>query len=318
MTSFSLRAALRTARSAVAQERVSLRQHLQTSWRRDGASSLREALTRMMIDPGMSRWTLAAEGIFRNNEWQHHCQGVACDGTAWYITRDDASVGRVLVKFSLDFKQQLVRWDPGTSLGHHLGDPDVGRYDGAPCIFAPFEKTPRGTGRIAVLSPELKLVADSYLEGEHGGPPPTAHKAPWVAFHPGNQLIYTSLFEVTQRLEAYDPARGFRHVPEESIELDRRVTQVQGGTFNRSGHVFLAQERVAEIWGFSTLTGAFLGAVPFEMHDGGLRQEMAEGLCWAPLQVAGKRASLHFTLLDRDLVGGDDMFLKHFATGELE
>ncbi len=318
MPRLSLRAGLRAARSAAAEQRVSLRHHLQTRWRRDdGAPSLREAIARLMIDPEMHRWSLAAEGVFRNNEWHEHCQGVACDGTSWYISRDDVSVGRVLVKFSLDFKHQLARWNPATTLGEHLGDPDVGYYGGAPCVFAPFEKTARGTGRIAVLSPELELLAEGYLEGARGGPPPTGHKAPWVAFHPGNQLIYTSLFEVTQRLEAFDPARGFRHVPEESIELDRRIIQVQGGTFNRSGHLFIAQEPVAEIWGFSALTGAFLGAVPFEMKPGGLNQEMAEGLCWAPLKVAGKRAALHFTLLDRDY-GGDDLFLKHFATGELE
>jgi hypothetical protein len=318
MTALSFRAGLRAARHPATEGRVSFRNTLQAPWRRDGAPALRGSLQRLGIDPQMARWSLAGEGVFRNNEWQEHCQGVACDGAAWYISRDDLSIGRVIVKFSLDFERQLVRWDPGSSLGNHLGDIDVGRYDGAPCLYAPFEKTPRGTGRMAVLSPQLELIAEGYLKGSDGGLPPTAHKAPWAGFHPGNGLVYTSLFERTRRLEAFDPARDFRHVPEESIELDRDLTLVQGGTFNRSGHVFVAQETVPAIWGFSVLTGAFLGAVPFAMRPGGLTQEMAEGLCWAPLTVAGKRAALHFTLLDRDKLGGDDMFLKHFATGEIE
>jgi hypothetical protein len=316
MTARSLRAGLRAARSPAAEARVSLRKTLQTAWQRDGAPSLRDTLARMSIEPGIDRWKVTAEGVFRNNEWHEHCQGIACDGAAWYIARDAADLGRVIVKFSLDFKHQLARWDPGSSLGNHLGDLDVGRYAGAPCLYAPFEKTPRGLGRMAVLTPELELITAGYLQGPSGGLPPTGQKAPWVAFHPGNGLIYTSLFERTRRLEAFDPAREFRHVPEQSIEVDRDLVMVQGGTFNRSGHVFVSQEPVAAIWGFSAITGAFLGAVPFEMHRG--KREMAEGICWAPLQVAGVRAALHFTLLDRDAVSGDDLFLKHFATGDLD
>lgn len=313
---FSLRTGLRAARSPVAEGSISFMRDVQAKWWQGTARSLRESVSRMMIDPGMAAWGVANEGKFENHEWQEHCQGVACDGTAWYISRDDVDFGRKIVKFSLDFKHELARWDPRQTFGTHLGDIDVGTYKGAPCIYAPFEGD-AAKGRVAVLTPQLTLITEGYLQGAGGGAPPTGPKAPWVGFNPGNRLIYTSVFDEARRLEAYDPEHGFRHIPEESITLDRTIRGVQGGAFNRSGHVFVSQEAVAAIWGFSTFTGAHLGSVAFEMHRGGLDQEFAEGLCWMPIPCAGVRCGLHFTLLDRD-AGPDDMFLKHFSTGTID
>jgi hypothetical protein len=311
----SLRSALAAARfPSAATATLRVPRDLQATHRTNGVLRLRPMLERMLLDPQMDGWGVHATTEHANKEYSDHAQGIACDGTSWYISQDDGADDRGVYKLTLDSTQELARWRPGTSLGNHLGDIDCGIFQGQPCIYVPYEETPLGHGRVAILDRGLAFIAAHYLKAADGGPPPTGEKAPWIAFNPGNGLVYTSGYYQVQRLEAYDPAHEFRHVPEESITLDRICNEVQGGAFNSSGHVFISCAATPTVYGFSTFTGALLGAAALPLNTG--EGEVGEGLCWAPLVVSGQPCALHVGIHDWDVVE-DDLLVRHFVTGGL-
>lgn len=287
---------------------------LQATVHVDRAVSLRPMLERMLVDPGMAGWRAHALQEHANKEYSDHAQGIACDGSSWYISQDDGGDDRGVYKFTLDFRQQTARWRPARTYGDHLGDIDCGVYRGQPCIYVPYEQTPTGYGRVVVLDRQLAVVDAQYLKASDGGPPPTGGKAPWIGYNPLNGLVYTSEYYSVTRLEAYDPAKEFRHVPVESIVLEHACDQVQGGAFNASGHVFLSCAETPKIFGFSAFTGAALGTVAFPLSTG--EGEVVEGLCWAPLIVSGQQCALHLAIHDWDFIE-DDLLIRHFITGAI-
>ena len=323
---------------------VSFPNGLETTWHLGGLISVRQNLERMLFDPKIGSWAVSDEHPVSDRVWTEHCQGVACDGSFWYISHDNGGEDRGIHKFEVEdirFERERASFRPGSSLGTHLGDIDVGMYKGRECLFAAYEETPKNIGQIVVLDRDLKVEEVAYLKAEDGVcPPPTGPKAPWCAYNYGNGLLYTSSDLGIDCLHAFDPERDFRHVPSESIQLDRFIgrktlttwgsateglpdilkvdgkNSVQGAAFNLSGQVFISQALTPEILAFSTYTGALLGSIPFEMHpDLG---DVAEGLCWAPLLIDGVPCGLHFVLLDWDIgAGKDDIFLKHVATGSV-
>lgn len=311
----SLRSALAAARFAAGPGApIRLSTDLQATARQGGATRLRPMLERMLIAPGMSGWRAHALTERANQDCSDHAQGIACDGAHWYISQDDGADDRGIYKFTLDFAREVTRWRPGTSLGNHLGDIDCGVYRGKPCIYVPYEETPSGHGRVVVLDRDLGLLEAHDLKAADGGPPPTGGKGPWIAQNPHNGLVYTSEYDAVRRLEAYDPDREFRHVPGESIVLEQVCDKVQGGAFNASGHVFLSCAATPLVYGFSAFTGALLGTVPLPLSTG--EGEVGEGLCWAPLIVAGERCALHVAIHDWDVVE-DDLLIRHFVTGSI-
>lgn len=320
----TLRKTFATAAVAQAASGIAFPSDLQATWRSQGQVSLRGTLSRMLIDPKIGSWRVSSEHRLNNRDWTQHCQGVACDGSSWYVSHDDRPRQRGVYKFSIhdrNFDTPVAKWLPDSSFGNHLGAISTGIYRGQPCVFVAYEETPTGTGRIVVLDTHLHVVDAPYLQAAAGGDPPTGGKAPWCAYNPGNGLLYVSRdVEVTQ-LEAFDPTNEFRHVESDSIRLDRSLghdgNYVQGAAFNSSGHVFVSVGKEPHVFAFSAFTGALVGTIPFQMetHMG----EQAQGLCWAPIGLNGVTCGLHLVLWDWDMSvdGGrnDDIFLKHVATG---
>lgn len=267
-------------------------------------------IIRAMRSPEPSEWTKTNEGKFYNHDWTEECQGVAHDGTYWYLSSNQDGKQRVY-RFSLgnDVVSHVKLAGNGSS---HLGDIDyhAGR------IYCPME----GPVKIVVIdTPPFSGWWPAALVGESGGAPPQ-QGCPWCAVNPWNGLLYSSNFggdapgEDTLRAYSLDlAAQRFVHVPSADIVLREHVRDIQGGVFSKNGHVLLASNHTNDIRCFSVLNGQYLGRASIQKDDSSTVAEEVEGLTiWEGVSYAGVSTHVHVVLLDNDWPDKDDVYFKHY------
>ncbi len=199
---------------------------------------------------------------------------------------------------------ELVRrnrsW-PGTQ-DVHLGAPDWS--DGS--LLVP---TQRPSG--------VWVISDGRTAQEWWPDPEPVHpeRFSWIARHPGNGLLYTSVHWRPRELQALSD-RTLRRVPAADIRLARTVPgpdRVQGGAFTSDGRVLLSSSvDQGQVFGYATSDGAALQVVT------GLGFHEMEGLAVHPMTVAGQTADVH--ILDATtqywpfLRWGDSFAVRSFRT----
>lgn len=231
----------------------------------------------------------------------------------------------------------------------HFGDIDYVSHDGSGYILVPVEgdhEPCKSEPRLAVFLDDgsLTYIGSAVLSNQrHNGS--KAH-AGWIAFDPIDGLLYTSgphigrgspvrryaidLDRLTSGEVAIQPAVDLVLLADgQSIEIP---SWMQGGCFSPAGHLFIANgapgddESLGGIRAFdrdgsllvrsSNVDGPFL----YEYHSyGGLgtvTSQEPEGITYWDLDSLGGAPSisgqLHAILLNKEWVGGDEMWLKHF------
>ena len=273
--------------------------------------SLRVALDGM-TDPGVASWHEVGIAFkSENNADSHEAQGIASDGTNWYLSSNgskrvvifDAAWNRTVTVSPTSTVWDLMANDPTKSSGD-WGPGEDNPHFGALCVFdntlyVPVQG-PRGVWRI-----NLKTAAQDWL---HPSKLPTGDLFPWCAIHPVTGLLYTANFEVPKTLFAYD-RNSLQYLPQHDIPLGGApiyVDYVQGGTFTKHGRLILVRDDYPAVFCFSSLNGHCFGAKKI-----GADWSEAESVAVRSWNMSGGLASVHIFELDNDVE--DDCYLHSFA-----
>ena len=176
--------------------------------------SLRTALDGM-ADPGVGAWhELGIAFASENNMDSHEAQGMATDGTNWYLCSNgskriiiyDQHWNRLFTVSPIDTVWDAMRNDagqPSEDWGHGEENP----HFGALCVhdfvlYVPVQG-PRGVWRL-----DTKTASQTWLKPfalpKDGSPLPENDMFAWCAVHPVTGRLYTSNFRHPKTLYAYD------------------------------------------------------------------------------------------------------------------
>lgn len=301
---------------------------VETMGRFPQSGSLRAAL-RAYQDPRVYDWWKVHKRHFKDLKWTRRCQGIATDGTRWFVTSNSQffpGVYRLSRSMnSVERKVVISRSEAG-----HVGDLDV--YDDH--LYVALEEP----AQIAIFDLDLNLLrplgARSQTRDNQGRAMDgiNGHFS-WCAVDPWNEeLLYTSGndgFHRVDRLVAFHRTGGLLtptwNGKPTTIKLEVAVERVQGACFSPNGKVYVAsdgEEGKHGIYCFRVADGKFLGRIDFEIHQGVPRQEEAEGITFHPMDIFDRRTYLHFTLLDKDDLTppgtGDDVHFKSYEVRDPE
>ena len=202
-----------------------------------------------MTDPQVGQWSNVGTAFYgENTEFSEEAQGVAKDGSAWYISSNgDKSVRK------FDKGQQLGQFIvPPSARGGHVGPASY--YDG--WLYVPIEN-PTQVFKISTANfpdPQTELhpvtTADDHLS--------------WCAINPLNGRLYASQINIPQGglLYAYD-RNMLQRRPDDDIRLAPTpfaLNSMQGGVFTARGQVMLVSSEPNLVFVFSSQTGSFFGA----------------------------------------------------------
>ena len=281
---------------------------------------LRDAL-RSCRDPQVDQWT-EHKRHFKNLDWTRRCQGIATDGSRWFVS---SNFRRFPGVYRLDSSMNTIekKVEIPRSVGGHVGALDV--YDGR--VYVALEEPAQITvydldlNRIELLRTRDRMGRAIEGPGNHFS---------WCAVDPWNDdLLYTAdgFYEVS-KLVAFHKATGSLVEDERggndggtgqstTIMLEQPpVKRNQGGCFSPNGKIYLSSDgRDGEhgIYCFQRPTGKLLGRIGFEIHQfPEPENEEAEGITFCPMEVAGVRTHLHFVLLDKDVPSLDDVHFKSY------
>ncbi len=161
--------------------------------------------------------------------WTGRGQGVATDGTSWFVTQNDAAPG--VSRYSADFSTLEARAEIPRTVAGHVGAVSV----------------VGGIVSIALENPEAVITFSTDLQQksivpiarpmEQDGIPHLA----WCSVNPANGLLYTCDWNFANELVAYEPTTGSPR-PDATITLDESVHRVQGAAFTPTGQVYLAAD----------------------------------------------------------------------------
>jgi hypothetical protein len=288
------------------------------------------------------------EGNFpRNKEtfWSNQGQGIANDGTYWYITTksevfqlpincsllDDSCVTKTV---DISEIRSTLRLPSGYD---HLGDPD--QYGGY--LFVPLEgKDARLEPRVVVLWAQT-LAPITHSDVFTG---PGVLNCAWVSVDPNTGVLYTSggTIDADNGLHAHDidwgrvgvGSPGFLTHREQTFLLDQdgefiSLNTVQGGKILSDSLIYLTNSatggagpglRVFELitGGFVARAGNNYGPFDFQLTNAGSDTgDEAEGIDFLPIRPEQKIpgidwGDLHVMMIDVD-VGHDNGFIKHYS-----
>lgn len=239
--------------------------------------------------------------------WTGRGQGVATDGTSWFVTQNDKAPG--VSRYSADFLTLEARAEIPRSVAGHVGAVSI--VDGVVSIAL---ENPEA---VITFTPDLKQISIVPIERpvERDG---IAHLA-WCSVNPANGLLYTCDWNFATELAAYDPSTGSPR-PHATIRLDEAVHRVQGAAFTETGQVYLAADDRLNLreW-FRTMLGIdkareqFPGIHSFDVKSGveldymripisqwpPFREEI-EGLGVGAIDIDGVTAQVHLSYLVKD------------------
>ncbi len=268
-------------------------------------------------------------------DFAESAQGVATDGRRWFVVSNRAVVGpmrkitdpRAVLQPHRNCRRVGVYDAGGTKLGEiaptepvwaellrrnrgwpgkqdvHLGAPDWS--DGS--LLVP---TQRPSG--------VWVISDGLTRQEWWPDPEPVHpeRFSWIARHPRNGLLYTSIHWHPRELQALED-RTLRRVPAADIHLAPTTPapdRVQGGAFTGDGRVLLTSSAgQGRLFSYAVDDGGVLDVLS------GLGFHEMEGLAVHPMTVAGERADVH--ILDATtqywpfLRWGDSFAVRSFAGG---
>jgi len=282
-------------------------------------SSLRGVLAATR-PPEPESWTMAKEE-FIDADWTEECQGVTHGAGHWFFSSNGSHLASVVNRspraiYRFNGPELTGVYSLDVARGMHLGDLDF--FEGH--LFAPLEPSDDGAllGIPPIAGPEVLIVDADFtpstpvttsgvpLKGAAGGAPPQ-RDLPWCAVNPLNRLLYSSPFEQTDEVFAYDPQDGFRHT--KTLRLRRPIDDVQGGCFSDVGHLYLASDAGRAIEAYSALNGQHLGSAGILVEEA---DQEVEGLCCVKLEVDGVASQLHVVLLENRDIAKDNIFFKHY------
>jgi hypothetical protein len=202
---------------------------------------------------------------FENTGWSDEAQGLATDGTNWYISSNGEDYQTVR-KFNGDFKQlDYVNVPIGNNT---VGIGSLAYYRG--WLYVPLQH-PYGVWKISApdLREQRRLPVDT-ADNRFSG----------VAINPLNGRLYTTRFDMdrmgTPTLFAYNRDTMAR-TPEDDIVLHLPADvpkHVQGLTFTKRGRVILVSSWMPDdgysnyLFTFSARTGVYFGYTPLLPPDG--------------------------------------------------
>lgn len=272
-------------------------------------------------DPAMDRWREHSRRY--RAHWTGRGQGVATDGTSWFVSQNDRNPG--VTRYSPDFAVRQARADIPRSVVGHVGAVSV--FEGT--VYVALED-PEFIATYTTDLEELDLVPVVRPEEPDG----KAHLS-WIDVNPANGLVYTCDWIRARRLDAYDPRTGSPR-PDHNINLETSVHRTQGGVFSPTGKVYLASDEVLSplqqlrkwlrigadpshtifpgIHGFDATTGAAVGYRRIPTRPYAPRFEEIEGLGLGAMTVDGVTTHVHLSLLNKNHSWvDDDVYLKSFA-----
>lgn len=278
-------------------------------------------------DPAMDHWH--AKTVTHRGVWTGRGQGVATDGSNWFVTQNDRRPG--LARYSADFGTEEAQIDIPRSTAGHVGAVSI--HDGT--VYVALEAPERiitfdlDLNQLSLVSIHRRVEADDM-----------PHLA-WCAINPTNGLVYSCDWNHAERLNAYDPETGAA-VPSADIELGESIHRIQGGVFSAGGRVYLASDEKLDlgqqvrVWlgpfgggdhppirpgihGFDAVTGAKIGYIRVPTRPHFPHFEEIEGLGLGPMMVDGTVAHVHLAVLDKNHSWlSDDIHIKSFTVPEPE
>ena len=280
--------------------------------------SLRTALDGM-TDPGVGAWhELGIAFASENNVDSHEAQGMATDGTNWYLSSNgskriiiyDQHWNRLFTVSPTDTVWDAMRNDAGQP-SEDWGQGEDNPHFGALCVhesvlYVPVQG-PRGVWRL-----DTKTASQTWLKPfalpKDGSPLPEDDMFAWCAVHPVTGRLYTSNFRHPKMLHAYD-RNTLQYLPERKIGLGSTpidLDKVQGGTFTDRARLILVRDDFVAVFCFSSLNGHCFGAKLI-----GEDWSEAEAVTVRPWNIGGGLAIVHIFELDNDIQ--DDCYLHSFG-----
>lgn len=253
--------------------------------------------------------------------WTGRGQGVATDGTSWFVTQNDKTPG--VSRYSADFSTLEARAEIPRTVAGHVGAVSI--VEGVVSIAL---ENPEA---VMTFTRDLKNLALVPIrrEVERDG---IAHLA-WCSINPDNGLLYTCDWNFASVLSAYDPGTGSPR-PDADIVLDEMVHRVQGAAFTPTGQVYLAaddrltlREWARNLFGLDDERQQFPGIHCFDAATGNevdyrripiskwppFREEI-EGLGVGEMEIDGVTAHVHLSYLVKDHTWrGDSVIVKSYV-----
>ena len=265
-------------------------------------------------------WQLLNGGVYENHDWTEECQGIATDGSYWYISSNNDGE-RALYKFTIGMKQ-VARHDMEQYGSLHVGGLDC--FNGN--LYVALEQPKR----LLILPTSFPNRGTLYAVQDHWKR--IAGKFPWCAVNPITGDVYTSRFDQggytyppdgpAYSVVYYRKAEGKKYVHAGTVSLSHPITRVQGGHISPAGKLLLVSDKSPfGIYVYNVFTGKYYGAVTFDISPEYPDLEELEGLTISPpgtAVVGGNPANVHLVLLDNDVSDKDDVYFKHVRVPSLD
>ncbi|OAV42854.1 hypothetical protein [Lewinella sp. 4G2] len=230
----------------------------------------------------------------------------------WFVTKHSSSLPDLdqIAKLDKHFKTVHATNNLGNTVGtDHAGDCDAWQNRIYVACQVPHS--------VAVLNRNLKLLSNETLKPREDGAFPLGQdKLPWCAVNPCDGLLYTSVFDNTDKIHGFDIRRGYRYT--KTITIDRKIDRIQGGAFTPNGMLVLASDdrrdqSFAYLKVFNGHSGALLASRSVERKwtDSTFSDQEIEGVCFAPRVPYGKWTALH-TIIIKTNVPNRQCWIKHY------
>lgn len=254
----------------------------------------------------------------RENDYSENIQGVSHDANYWYIA-DKYSMRKIHITSDLNGGHKDK---PHTHLPHscdHFGDPQY--YGGY--LYAPLEQCKGGDSggqeRFYIYNPS-SIDSNGHFKMEKYAMLGAQSHASWLAINPADGRIYSSEFYTVNKINVY--SRSFSNgelvYPLYTIQLNKTIKHVQGGTFGPDGLLYLTADEGSQgiyVFRIRGRKGTYVNFISPNGYCGACGEEM-EGITWWDLDKDTrapkiKGGQLHWFLLDNSSAGDDDFYFKH-------
>jgi hypothetical protein len=253
-----------------------------------------------ITDPGVSQWKKVGIAFYsENTAHSEEAQGMTTDGSAWFLTSNNANSVRKYDNAANLIAQKNI--PQGTS--NHVGA--AGCFEG--WIYVPIQ------GTYGVWKTTTNLSTSTFVKATEKG----TDRFPWCDVNPLNGRLYTSEFDHWNNangiLFAYDRDTLDR-CPEDDIGLGStpiHFDRIQGGVFTRRGRIVISRSGPNGIFCFSAITGYCFGGR--HLGDFGSSGSEVEGVTVRSWQFGNTPAYVHVLELDNDWSSKDDCYLHSYS-----